>query len=101
MQERNFGFNKLESDNLGQLLAVALKYSRKSLEPPKIIAKGREELARTILQLAIENQIHVVNNTVLAKVLSYVELDDYIPAEVYSVVAEILATVYAYDLGKK
>lgn len=97
---RGYGFNKHESDNIYQLLAIALKYVRNSEEPPRVIAKGRDELARKILELAIDNQIHVVNNAVLAKVLSYIELDEYIPAELYSTVAEIITAIYAHEHGK-
>lgn len=76
-------------------LAVALKYDREAAEAPVVIAKGADFLAEKIKQTARENQIEIVENKPLARMLYHnVELGDQIPPELYQMVAEILAYVY-------
>lgn len=76
-------------------LAVALKYDREAAEAPVVIAKGADFLAQKIKDTARENQIEIVENKPLARMLYHnVEIGDQIPPELYQVVAEILAYVY-------
>ena len=76
-------------------LAVALKYDREAAEAPVVIAKGADFLAQRIRDTARENQIEIVENKPLARMLYHnVEIGDQIPPELYQVVAEILAYVY-------
>lgn len=76
-------------------LAVALKYDRASSSAPVVIAKGADYLAEKIKSVARENQIEIVENKPVARMLYYnVELEQEIPAELYQAVAEILAYVY-------
>ena len=76
-------------------LAVALKYDKEAAEAPVVIAKGADFLAQKIKDTARENQIEIVENKPLARMLYHnVEIGDQIPPELYQVVAEILAYVY-------
>jgi flagellar biosynthetic protein FlhB len=76
-------------------LAVAIKYDRESSEAPVVIAKGADYLAEKIKGIARDNQIEVVENKPLARMLYYnVDIDAQIPPELYQMVAEILAYVY-------
>ena len=76
-------------------LAVALKYDRDSAAAPAVIAKGADYLAEKIKSVARENQIEIVENKPVARMLYYnVELEQEIPSELYQAVAEILAYVY-------
>jgi flagellar biosynthetic protein FlhB len=76
-------------------LAVALKYDKDAAEAPVVIAKGADFLAQKIKDTARENQIEIVENKPLARMLYHnVEIGDQIPPELYQVVAEILAYVY-------
>ncbi len=76
-------------------LAVAIKYDRESSEAPVVIAKGADYLAEKIKSIARDNQIEVVENKPLARMLYYnVDIDAQIPPELYQMVAEILAYVY-------
>ncbi len=76
-------------------LAVALKYDRDSAAAPVVIAKGADYLAEKIKSVARENQIEIVENKPVARMLYYnVELEQEIPSELYQAVAEILAYVY-------
>lgn len=76
-------------------LAAAIKYDRDKSEAPILIAKGADYLALKIREVATENQIEIVENKPLARMLYYnVEVGDEIPSELYQMTAEILAYVY-------
>ncbi|ROR30782.1 flagellar biosynthetic protein FlhB [Mobilisporobacter senegalensis] len=76
-------------------LAVAIKYDKDSNSAPIVIAKGADYMALKIKEIARENQIEIVENKPLARMLYYnVDLDSEIPNELYQMVAEVLAYVY-------
>jgi len=76
-------------------LAVAIKYDKEVAEAPIVVAKGAQYLAQKIKDTAKENNIEIVENKPLARMLYHnVELGDQIPPELYQMVAEILAYVY-------
>lgn len=79
--------------------AVALKYKQGHEGAPTVVAKGRERMAEKILELAREHNLHIHEDADLVEVLEKVELDQEIPLEVYSVVAEIFS--YIYQANKK
>ena len=75
--------------------AVALKYDTEKDFAPMVVAKGQDHVARRIVEAAEKNKILITENKPLAKGLyQSVEINDYIPAEFYQAVAEILAWVY-------
>ena len=74
-------------------LAVALDYETGTRDAPRIVAKGRGELARRIVEVAEESGVVVEANGPLAEALAGVELDDTIPIELYEAVAEIIGFV--------
>ena len=75
--------------------AVALKYEQNMGKAPVVVAKGEDYLAAKIKEAARENNIEIVENKPLARMLYYnVELDEEIPPELYQAVAEVLAFVY-------
>ncbi len=74
--------------------AVALQYEAKSMEAPKLIAKGVDALALRIREVAEENGVPVVENPPIARALyASVEVDEEIPDEHYKAVAEIIGYV--------
>lgn len=76
-------------------LAVAVKYDKDTTGAPIVIAKGADYLAEKIKVVARENQIEIVENKPLARMLFYnVDVDAEIPPELYQLVAEVLAYVY-------
>lgn len=76
-------------------LAVAIKYDKERAEAPIVLAKGADYLAGKIKEIAKENQIEIVENKPLARMLYYnVDIDQEIPPELYQMVAEVLAYVY-------
>lgn len=77
--------------------AVALRYDVDRDKAPLIIASGRGPVADEILRIAEDNKIPLYEDPELAKLLSKLELDIEIPAELYTLVAEVLFFVYKLD----
>ncbi|MGG6313568.1 EscU/YscU/HrcU family type III secretion system export apparatus switch protein [Paenibacillus macerans] len=77
--------------------AVALKYEPGQGDAPVVAAKGRGQLAERILETAKEHGIPVQEDAALVEVLSKLDLDQQIPAELYDLVAEILTFIYRSD----
>jgi flagellar biosynthesis protein len=76
--------------------AVALAYEHGDFSP-KVVASGRGIVAEQIIQAAIENQIYIHESKELESLLMQVDLDDYVPEEMYRAIAEILAWVYELE----
>lgn len=76
-------------------LSVALKYDSNEAKAPIVLAKGEDYLALKIREVAKENQIEIVENKPLARMLyANVDIGEEIPPELYQAVAEVLAMVY-------
>lgn len=76
-------------------LAVAILYDKEAHEAPIVVAKGADYLAAKIREVARENDIEIVENKPLARMLYHnVDLGAEIPPELYQTVAEVLAYVY-------
>ncbi len=74
--------------------AVALTYERGAQGAPRLVAKGADDVAAKIRELARDNRVPIVANPPLARALYRVELDTEIPAEHFKAVAEIIAYVW-------
>jgi flagellar biosynthetic protein FlhB len=68
---------------------------RKTMKAPVIVAKGSRLNALRIREIAKEYQVPIVENKPLARLMfKYGRVGGEIPAQFYSVVAEVLAWVY-------
>ena len=75
--------------------AVAIRYDTEVAPAPIVVAKGSDYLAQKIKQIARENNVEIVEDKPLARMLfANVDVDKQIPPELYQAVAEILAMVY-------
>ncbi|NPA52171.1 MAG: flagellar biosynthesis protein FlhB [Aquificae bacterium] len=75
--------------------AVALKYEKGKMQAPKVIAKGVDNIALKIKEKAKENKVPVFQDPPLARSLyKSCEIGDYIPENLYTAVAKILARIY-------
>jgi flagellar biosynthesis protein FlhB len=75
--------------------AVALKYADGSNGAPKVVAKGTDEVAAKIRELAKEHKVAILEAPALARALhKHTDIGDEIPARLYAAVAEVLAYVY-------
>ncbi len=75
--------------------AVAIKYDADEADAPIVVAKGADYLAQKIKEIAKENDVEIVENKPLARMLfANVEVGELVPPELYKAVAEVLAYVY-------
>ncbi len=80
--------------------AVALRYKPGIDEAPIVLAKGQDNVAMRIVQIAEDHGIAVVENVPLARALfAQAELNQHIPPELYDPVAKVL--VYIFKLNDK
>jgi len=74
--------------------ACALQYDQGSMQAPRLVAKGVDNLAFRIRSVAEENEVAIVENPPLARALyASVEIDEEIPPEHYAAVAEVIGYV--------
>lgn len=83
--------------------AIALGYNAAKDEAPKIVAKGKGEIAEQIIAIAKKNNILIHEDKELTQLLSLLEVNSHIPFEAYTAVAEILSYLYKCNknLGKQ
>ena len=74
--------------------AVALKYDGKKNKAPRVIAKGRGEIAEKIIEVAKAHNVPLYEDKNLVQLLEALELETEIPPELYRAVAEVLAFIY-------
>lgn len=75
--------------------AVALKYNPESMATPVLLAKGGDNIALKIREIAKAHGIEIIESPVLARAIFHTtELDNEIPAGLYLAVAQVLAYVF-------
>ncbi|MEJ2393295.1 MAG: EscU/YscU/HrcU family type III secretion system export apparatus switch protein [Candidatus Thiodiazotropha sp.] len=79
-------------------LAIALNYDGENT--PRLTAKGQDELAKRIVELAKEHDVPLHQDPQLAALLSQIPLGDEIPEALYRAVAEVIAFAYMIS-GKR
>jgi flagellar biosynthetic protein FlhB len=82
--------------------AVALSFDFETMEPPKLLAKGRDLLAEQIKSEARWSGVPIVENPPLARSLyRHVEPGQAIPFDLYAAVAAILAYLYRQQVEER
>jgi len=81
--------------------AVAIKYKAEDGDrAPKVVASGVDNIALKIKEIAMQNNIPIVENPPLARELyAKVKPEEFIPDTLYQAVAEVL--VYVMRLNAK
>lgn len=75
--------------------SIALEYKPETMEAPVCIAKGLDNVALRIREVAKEHNIVLFENPPLARVLyDTVDIDETIPSEHYKAVAEVISYVF-------
>ncbi|WP_206521824.1 EscU/YscU/HrcU family type III secretion system export apparatus switch protein [Thermotoga sp. Ku-13t] len=74
-------------------LAVALGYDPDRFDAPFVIAKGKGEIARKIIEEAKKHNVPIVRSPELVRKLYELEVLQQIPEELFVAVAEILVFV--------
>jgi len=80
---------------------AALQYDPQKSEPPQVVATGRGLIAEEILKVAREHNIPMYEDAGLVEALAQLDVSEYIPRELYAVVAEVLAYIYRVDAEMK
>lgn len=81
--------------------AIALEWDRVTMVAPVVTAKGADNMAQKIKEVAKANDVPLIENKPLARALyKEVEIGDSIPEEFYEAMATILAQIYRLT-GKK
>lgn len=75
-------------------ISVAIKYDSLKMDAPLVVAKGTGVIALNIRTIARDNNVPIVENPPVARLLHKLELGSTIPEELFKAVAEILAHVY-------
>lgn len=81
--------------------AAALKYDRERDRAPKVVAKGKGEVASNIIKIAELNDLPIKKDEDLIELLSKVEIDKEIPTELYVAVAEVFKFIYDVTNDKR
>jgi flagellar biosynthesis protein len=76
--------------------AVALAYQAGG-RAPKVVATGKGLVAEQIIELAKQNGVHVHESKEMVALLMNVDLDQEIPANLYRLVADLLAWLYKIE----
>ncbi|HLS66500.1 MAG TPA: flagellar biosynthesis protein FlhB [Pseudogracilibacillus sp.] len=80
--------------------AIAIKYDETIASAPIVVAKGKDDIAQKIKEIAKNYDVMTIEDKPLARALyEKVDLNEVIPEEFYQAIAEILA--YVYQLEKK
>lgn len=76
-------------------VAIAIRYRKDEGKAPRVIAKGKGQLAELMRELARSNGVPIVQDIPLARLLyKRVKVGGSVPADTYKAVAAILAFVY-------
>lgn len=80
--------------------AVALRYNESANGAPRVVAKGADQVAQRIRELAEKNHVVMYSAPPLARALYvHTRLGEEIPAALYVAVAQLLAYVYQLKAG--
>jgi flagellar biosynthesis protein len=80
--------------------AVALRYEHGRDRAPSVVAKGRGQIARKIVELAQSHDVPLVEDRRLVRMLEVLDVDTEIPDALYHAVAEVLVFVYRLDQAR-
>lgn len=82
--------------------SIALKYDRELAAAPVVVAKGADQVAFKIREVAKANDVILVTAPPLARAIYFTtELEQQIPSELYLAVAQVLAYVYRLNEYQK
>jgi flagellar biosynthesis protein FlhB len=75
--------------------AIALKWDSQTMHAPKVTAKGQDNMALRIKEIAKNSDVPMVENRPLARALyENVELGDEIPEDYWDIISVVLAEIY-------
>lgn len=90
-------YNQKKRKDLAGPSAAVIKYN--DGEAPSVVAHGKGNVARQIIDLALENNIHLQEDPLLVENLLDMDLGESVPPQLYSVIAEILLLIEEIEKG--
>lgn len=78
-------------------IVAAIQYNEEKDHAPRVVAKGKGEVAQKIKTIAEAHEIPTYQDEKLARQLYNLSIGDEIPPALYHVVAEILAFIITLD----
>ena len=88
-------------ENKNYKKAVALRYRKGTDKAPKVVAKGLNDIASTILEVAEKEDVPIIEDNSAVEEFYGIDLNLEIPPEMYKIAAEVLAYVYTMDRKNK
>ena len=81
-----------------QHFAVALVYEMDKEDAPRVVAKGKNFMAKRIRERATDNSVEIFESPLLARALYFTcDVGMYIPAGLFHAVAQVIAYVYSLN----
>jgi len=77
--------------------AVAMRYRKQEDHAPRVVAKGRGDIAGRILELAREHGVPLYEDRDLVTMLELLDLGTEVPPKLYTAMSEVLAHVYRME----
>lgn len=74
--------------------AIALHYNNDKDSAPKLLTKGRGEIAEKIIEIAESNGIPLYKDMILSEVLDKIDIGNVIPESLFEIIAEVYAFTY-------
>lgn len=74
--------------------AVALRYDTDKEKAPRVVAKGKGHIAENIIKIAEKNELPIKKDEDLVELLTKIDIDKEIPANLYKAVAEVFSFIY-------
>lgn len=81
--------------------AVALKYDTQKDLAPKVVAKGSDLIAKSIIDIAKTHGVPIKKDADLVQMLSKIDIDQQIPPNLYKAVAEVFSFLYKITDDKR
>lgn len=77
--------------------AVALSYEANKQVAPKVVAKGKGNVAKNIIEKAKKHNVPIQEDSSLVELLGQIQINEAIPEQLYDAVAEVFAFIYSVD----
>ncbi|HAF17196.1 MAG: EscU/YscU/HrcU family type III secretion system export apparatus switch protein [Thermacetogeniaceae bacterium] len=81
--------------------AAAIKYDKDRDGAPRVVASGKGDVARRIVEKAVQYGVPIYQDDVLAELMTRLPLNSEIPPELYEAAAEVLLFVYSLEQKQK
>ncbi len=74
--------------------AIALRYEPGKKDAPHVIAKGKGEVAKNIIEQADKHEIKIHEDKALIQLLYQLDINEQIPHKLYPIIAEVFSLIY-------